>query len=872
MARSHDLAAAMDATLDAILPALGLDLGGVYVLDERSGELRASRYRGVAPEYVREVARFSRGEAVLGTALNGEMPVVVADISSSAQAREATRRLGIRSVAFVPLYARGRAMGVMPVGSFDVHEFGPDDLRLLSAVGGMLGLAIDNDRMAEQSRHHLREIRMLWEIDRVLGEDLPLDTVLGVLVREAAEFCGGDTALVLVEGEETRLAAAHGLRALEALGTPPTLGGQSVAALLRAPEPHLRRIDTADGRWHAALVGAHAPQRHVGLLVVRTSEWDEPELGPLATLAQRASLAVGRARAREAEGRRSGQLALLSAASEIAASTLDVHRLLDAIARYVQRSFGYYSVAIYLVDQEARAALMYGASGAAATVMPKGHRMPFGAGIIGWVAENGDYVLANDVRREPRFVRARMEATLSELAVPVRLMGEVVAIINVESDRLEAFDDGDVVALDGIASQVASAIRNARLFEDKVRTVRGLEILQEITTVLNSDLDLDAVLGRIARRSVEAIKAAQMGAVLLFDEDHLVVRSSYGYPEAEALAHVRLAFHEGLPGSVFVSGQGRFVRAGAADYGTHGLAFRRATGGAERMSALCVPVALPDRKLGVMLLESVTSPEAFEPADLRFAATLANQAAIAIGNALHLHRILELDRQRQSYLSNVSHELRTPLTVTQGYLEALSSQTLPEGSGRQVEVALQNCHRLGRLIDEILEVSRLEQGVAQRHLEWAPVGLGDLLHKVLHFVRTEAAMKGLRIVERVPAELPPMVGDERLMHLLLFNLVENAVKFTGEGGQVEVAVEHQGDNVLVSVRDTGIGIAREHHDRIFEKFFTVDAGSARTHGGTGIGLYLVREVVAIHEGAIRVESIPGHGATFEVRLPLRPPR
>ncbi|HET8646501.1 MAG TPA: GAF domain-containing protein, partial [Vicinamibacteria bacterium] len=168
MARTRDLHAAMDAALEALLPVLGLEVGGVYLLDARTGELRATRYRGVDPEYVRAVERFSRGEALLGTALEGEVPVVVADLSAAEQAREATRNLGVRSVAFVPLYARGRAMGVMPVGSFDLHEFSPDDLRLLSAVGGMLGLAIDNERLADQSRRHLAEVRMLWEIDRAL--------------------------------------------------------------------------------------------------------------------------------------------------------------------------------------------------------------------------------------------------------------------------------------------------------------------------------------------------------------------------------------------------------------------------------------------------------------------------------------------------------------------------------------------------------------------------------------------------------------------------------------------------------------------------------------------------------------------------------
>ena len=471
MARSRDIFAAMDAALDALLPALGLDVGGVYVLDERSGELRAARARGVSPEYLKAVARFSRDEALLGSTLDGEAPVVVADLSGSAPAREAMRRLGVRSVVFVPLYAHGRAMGVMPVGSFDVREFAPDDLRLLSAVGGMLGLAIDNERLAEQSRRHLAEVRMLWEIDRALGEDRDRSATCWACSRARPPSSAAATRRWWwPRATETQVAAVQGLRAVEAMGSPPMLGGLPVASRLREGQPCVQRVDTADGGWHAALVGVQSTQRQVGLLVVRTAEWREPELGPLATLAQRAALAVAKARAREAEGRRASQLALLSAASEIAASTLDVDRLLDAIARYVQRSFGYYSVAIYLVDQEARTALLDGAAGAAASVMPQGHRMPFGAGIIGWVAEHGE--LRAGQRRPPRAaLRARQDGRHRSRSWRCRCgsWARLVAVINVESDRLDAFDDGDVVALDGIAAQVASAIRNARLFEEKVR-------------------------------------------------------------------------------------------------------------------------------------------------------------------------------------------------------------------------------------------------------------------------------------------------------------------------------------------------------------------------------------------------------------------
>ena len=296
-----------------------------------------------------------------------------------------------------------------------------------------------------------------------------------------------------------------------------------------------------------------------------------------------------------------------------------------------------------------------------------------------------------------------------------------------------------------------------------------------------------------------------------------------------------------------------------------------AAGGLEPRSSLCVPIALPREKLGVLLLDNFSSADAFDADDLRFASTLADQAAIAIGNALQLRRIVELDRHRQEYLSNVSHELRTPLTVIQGYVEALVEGTAAGQEAQFLSVAQEQCHRLGRMIDEIVEVSRIEKGVAQRHVEWTAVALPALVRRVLQGLRAEAMQKSVALSERVSPDLPKVSGDERLLHLLVQNLVENAVKFTPRGGSVEVSLEDlDGDaQVLLRVKDSGIGIAPEHQERIFEKFYMVSAGSSRSHAGAGIGLYLSREVVAIHDGTLAVESRPGGGACFEARLPHR---
>jgi signal transduction histidine kinase len=147
-----------------------------------------------------------------------------------------------------------------------------------------------------------------------------------------------------------------------------------------------------------------------------------------------------------------------------------------------------------------------------------------------------------------------------------------------------------------------------------------------------------------------------------------------------------------------------------------------------------------------------------------------------------------------------------------------------------------------------------------------------VLHKVVQVLRAEAAVKEIRLSQKAAPDLPVLAGDERLLHLLVLNLVENAIKFTPRGGAVEATIEAAGDTLVLRVRDDGIGIAAEHHERIFDKFFVVDGTFTRTHGGAGIGLYLAREVASIHDGQIRVESALGQGSCLEVRLPVRPAR
>ena len=228
----------------------------------------------------------------------------------------------------------------------------------------------------------------------------------------------------------------------------------------------------------------------------------------------------------------------------------------------------------------------------------------------------------------------------------------------------------------------------------------------------------------------------------------------------------------------------------------------------------------------------------------------------------------ELDRMKSDLLANVSHELRTPLTSVRGYADALSEELLgplTEAQREAVEVSSRNLDRLLHMINELLSYARFESG--RIHLERRATDLAAIARQV---VEGTIAARGpdldLRLV--VGEELPAVDADGARIAQVLENLVTNAVKFTPAGGTITVALRRDGNEVAVEVADTGIGIAREQQQRIFDRFYQVESTSTRRYGGIGLGLAIVRQILDAHGCAVEVASEPGRGATFRFRLPV----
>jgi two-component system sensor histidine kinase SenX3 len=236
-------------------------------------------------------------------------------------------------------------------------------------------------------------------------------------------------------------------------------------------------------------------------------------------------------------------------------------------------------------------------------------------------------------------------------------------------------------------------------------------------------------------------------------------------------------------------------------------------------------------------------------------------AVVTIEDATERRRLEEI---RRDFVANITHELKTPVGALGVLAETMEDEPDPEVVRRLADRIQHEAFRVGRLIDDLLELARIE---GARRFDVEPASVGSIVYEAVEQVRPVADRAHIDIKVVDPSSEPVVVGDRRQLLSALANLVENAVKYSDAGSQVEVRFRQDGDLVEVEVEDRGIGIPARDLDRIFERFYRVDRARARSTGGTGLGLAIVRHVVTNHGGTVWVRSHEGDGSTFTVVLP-----
>ena len=227
----------------------------------------------------------------------------------------------------------------------------------------------------------------------------------------------------------------------------------------------------------------------------------------------------------------------------------------------------------------------------------------------------------------------------------------------------------------------------------------------------------------------------------------------------------------------------------------------------------------------------------------------------------------EIDRMKTDLVSSVSHELRTPLTSIKAFTATiLRDPAMPDETRSQfLKIVDEESNRLGNLIENLLEISRIESSSLQIDLE--PVRVPEVVDRILPGLDVLAASKKIELVKDLREGLPPLMGDAGKIQSVMTNLVNNAIKFTPDGGRVTITAEHVGDELVVSVSDTGLGIPREALEKIFNRFYRVGRPGMQIKG-TGLGLAIVKRIVQMHGGRIDVVSKPEQGSTFSIHFPL----
>jgi signal transduction histidine kinase len=285
----------------------------------------------------------------------------------------------------------------------------------------------------------------------------------------------------------------------------------------------------------------------------------------------------------------------------------------------------------------------------------------------------------------------------------------------------------------------------------------------------------------------------------------------------------------------------------------------------------------------VLCTHNRAEPYEFHASAKRFLEALAGQAALVLRHAQLItelrrnnadlqianSKLKELDRLKSQFLNVATHELRTPLTVILGYNTMLSeslADRLTAEENETLEESLGSCKRLIRLVNSMLDISQIESGKMQMSL--APCDLRQVLTGAERLFRVEAAQRGIGLHLQLPARMPRVAADNERIQQVVINLVGNALKFTPTGGKVTISLQQHQQQAEISVSDSGPGIAREDQERIFEEFARLRHASTNVPRGSGLGLAIARRIVRAHQGEITVESEPGKGSTFILRLPL----
>lgn len=785
-------------------------------------------------------------------------------------------------VLFTPLRsAEGRLLGVISVDDpRDGRRPTKAKIEPLETFAAQAALAVENAQLYQQTQRRIAEVGALNRIAQALGSTLEVSDLLQRLYHYTSNVIPATQFLVMQYDE-----ASDELQALFAAGTegndasaaknglaPET--NYQVRELLRTRQPRMFPPAPGEGDGQGQWLGAPmiATDKVIGAIVLHSAETlaakNAEALNLLSTIAAQAAAALQNARlysqirelnsaleqrvqARTEElAETNRQLlfekeraeALYRITRELSAS-LDLDRILNRALDLVSQAIGADRGAILMQERGQNHLTIRTLRGPDRVQSAQPSRVVSSSeGVVGWVMANREPMIVADATNHALWQAAPLSAwgeVCSVAAVPLMVGEDVLGVLLLADVRANLFGHEHLRLLSAAASQVAQAISNAELYRliweqaerlgnmlraQQTEASEKAAILQGITdgvVVVNTAGEI--ILVNRAAEDILGAKASRLVGKTIHD-------MRFSSPTHQDSAIMGLSWIQEQISRPWEQLQGQVVE---DRYEVYGRVVN------VRLSVVPAPGELPGETLGVVAVFRDITAE------------------------------VQADRAKSEFISTVSHELRTPLTSIKGYTDLIlmgAVGELNEAQRRFLGTVRANVDRLGSLVGDLLDISRLESG--RMRLEIGPVDIAEVITQVVSAMKGPFAAQRVLLNMHLVEPLPIIQGDKERITQVLLNLLENACRYTLPGGKADVLAYVENGEVRIDVADTGIGISPEDQQHVFERFFRGDHPLVQEREGTGLGLAIVKSIVEMHGGRIWLQSSLGEGSTFSFTLPI----